>query len=328
MLVFPKEKPLLVNLNTFYLKLDRLIEHYQGEIGSGGIFFKSVAAQGAIFFDTEEIIGGYFSDKNAELIGDAAVDRLLQNDFDYNFTVEIHRIPQKQAYFWSGIPAAEKIYKDLSTEFTDLEGLIRKMSAEKLTGYIDVELRGSRESGMIFISGGEIIGGSFSWNPVGGGTAKDHVKDLVERSKKDGGTFQVSRFPVADEEQGPTPDIESDTAYNQNTLKMLEEFVGIFETLYNSRKDKTVDFNSLLRNKFVQNAERFEFLDPFADEFEYRGRQIIFTGDADDGELTNGIIVSINELAEDLGVGEQLKKYASSWHRKYEALLERLGIHF
>lgn len=327
MLVFPKEKPLLVNLNTFYLKLDKLIEHYQGEIGAGGIFLKSAAAQGAIFFDTEEVLGGYFSDKTAELIGDAAVDRLLQDVLDYNFTVDIYRFPQNLAYFWSGIPAAEKIYKDLSTEFTDLEGLIRKMSTEKLTGYIDVELGGGRESGMIFFSGGEIIGGSFSWNPVGGGTAKEHVKDLVERAKKDGGTFQVSRIPIDDEVRSPTPEIGSDTAYNQNTLKMLEEFVGIFETLYNSRKDKPVDFNSLLRNKFVQNADRFEFLDPFADEFEYRGRQIVFTGDADDGELSNGIIVSISELAEDLGMSGQLKEYASSWHRKYEALLERLGIH-
>ncbi len=327
MLVFPKEKPLLTNLNTFYLKLDKLIEHCQGEIGAGGIFFHSVAAQGAIFFDPEEILGGYLTEKNGEKVGAAAVDSLIQAGYDYNFTVDIYRIPQEQVYFWSNIPTAEKIYKDLSTDFTDLEGLIRKMSVEKLTGYIDVDLVGTRESAMIFISGGEIIGGSFSWNPVGNGSAKDHVDDLIERSKRAGGTFQVSRIPVADDIQNPSPDIPTDSTYNQNTLKMLEEFIGIFETIYKSRKDKQLDFNSLLRNKFVQNADRFEFLDPFADEFEYRDRQIIFKGDADDGELSNGIIVSINELAEDIGVADQLKNYLSSWHRKYEALLDRLGIH-
>ena len=327
MLVLPKEKPLLTNLNTFYLKLDKLIEHCQGEIGAGGIFFKSVAAQGAIFFDPEEIVGGYFAEKNGEIVGSAAVDRLIQSDFDYNFTVEIYRIPQEQVYFWSSIQAAEKIYKDLSADFTDLEGLIRKMSAEKLTGYIDVDLIRGRESGMIFISGGEIIGGSFSWNPVSNGSAKDHVKDLIERSKKAGGTFQVSRIPVDEDAQSPPPEMLTESAYNQNTLRMLEEFIGIFEALYNARKDKQVDFSSLLRNKFVQNADRFEFLDPFADEFEYHERQIAFTGDADDGELSNGIIVSINELAEDIGVADQLKNYLSSWRRKYEDLLERLGIH-
>jgi hypothetical protein len=327
MLVFPKEKPLLTNLNAFYLKIDKLIEHCQGEIGAGGIFFSSVAAQGVIFFDPEEIVGGYFAEKENKINGAAAVDRLIQSDFDYNFTVEIYRIPQELVYFWSSIPASEKIYKDLSADFTDLEGLIRKMSAEKLTGYIDADLARGRESGMIFISGGEIIGGSFSWNSGKNGSAKDRVKDLIERSKKVGGTFQVSRIPVDNETQNPPSEMPLKSAYNQNTLKMLEEFIGIFEALYDTRKDKQVDFSSLLRNKFVQNADRFEFLDPFADEFEYRDRQITFTGDADDGELSNGIIVSINELAEDIGMKNQLKNYLSTWLRKYEDLLERLGIY-
>ena len=327
MLVVPKEKPLLSNLNTFYLKLDKLIEHYQGEIGAGGIFFNSVGALGAIFFDPDEIVGGYFKEKDSELVGADAVERLVQTDFNYNFTIDIYRIPQEQVYFWTSIPAAEKIYKDLSTDFTDLDGLIRKMNAEKLTGYIDVNLAEDRESGMIFISGGEIIGGSFSWNPRIKGSSKDHVNDLIEKSKKNGGTFQVSRMPLDENaETTPTETLE-DSTYNLNALRMLEEFIGIFESLYNSSRDKQFDFNSLLRNKFVQNAERFEFLDPFTEEFEYHDRKITFTGDADDSELSNGIIVSIKELSEDIDLADQLNDYISSWRRKYEALLESLGIH-
>ena len=327
MLVVPKEKPLLANLNSFYLKVDKLIEHFQGEIGAGGIFFNSVAACGAIWFDSEEIVGGYFDENGDQLVGELAVERLLRADGGHNFTVDIYRIPPEQVYFWSGVPTAEKIYKDLSTEFTDLEGLVRKMSAEKLTGYIDVELIRAKESGMIFISGGEIIGGSFSWKPVGNGSAKEHVKELIDRTQKAGGTFQVSRFSMEEESTSASPEIQSHSAYNQNTLKMLEEFIGIFETLYSSGKDKKVDFNSRLRNKFVQNAERFEFLDPFADEFHYQDRQITFSGDADDSELSNGLIVSVNELAEEMGVSERFVKYLAPWQRKYEALLERLGIH-
>ena len=327
MLVVPKEKPLLSNLNTFYLKIDKLIEHHQGEIGAGGIFFNSVGAQGAIFFDPDEIVGGYFREKDNKLVGADAIERLIQTDFNYNFTIDIYRIPQEQVYFWTSIPAAEKIYKDLSTDFTDLDGLIRKMSAEKLTGFIDVDLAEDRESGMIFISGGEIIGGSFSWNPRINGSSKDHVNDLIEKSKKTGGTFQVSRMPLDENSETEPKETLEDSTYNLNTLRMLEEFIGIFESIYNSSKDKQVDFNSLLRNKFVQNAERFEFLDPFTEEFEYHDRKITFTGDADDSELSNGIIVSIKELSEDIDLGDQLNDYISSWRRKYEALLESLGIH-
>jgi hypothetical protein len=196
MLVVPKEKPVLTNLNTYYLKLDKLIEHCQGEMGAGGIFFKSASAHGAVYFDPDEILSGYFSDKNAELHGQSAVEQLMQAEFSYNFSVDIYRIPFENVYFWSSTPAAEKIYKDLSTEFTDLEGLIKKMGAEKLTGYIDILIGSQQESGMIFFAGGEIIGGSFSWGPVENNSVRAASKLLVEKTKKVGGIFQVCRIPI------------------------------------------------------------------------------------------------------------------------------------
>jgi hypothetical protein len=325
MLVVPKEKPVLTNLNTYYLKLDKLIEHCQGEMGAGGIFFKSASAHGVVYFDPDEILSGYFSDKNAELHGQSAVEQLMQAEFSYNFSIDIYRIPFENVYFWSSTPAAEKIYKDLSTEFTDLEGLIKKMGAEKLTGYIDILIGNRQESGMIFFAGGEIIGGSFSWGPVESDSAKASSKLLVEKTKKVGGIFQVCRIPIDAVKPSP-PQVARTCGTPQNVLRMLEEFLGIIETLYNSRKDKEADFNSLIRKKFVENAERFTFLDPFAGEFDFNDRKIRFSGDADDAELANGIIVSTKELAEDIGMQEEMRKYLASWQRKYEEKLDHLGI--
>jgi hypothetical protein len=51
MVVIPKQQPVLENLNVYYLKVKKLLEHFQGEIGSGGVYFKSHAAEGVIFFD-------------------------------------------------------------------------------------------------------------------------------------------------------------------------------------------------------------------------------------------------------------------------------------
>jgi hypothetical protein len=325
MLVVPKEKPVLTNLNTYYLKLDKLIEHCQGEMGAGGIFFKSASAHGVVYFDPDEILSGYFSDKNAELHGQSAVEQLMQAEFSYNFSIDIYRIPFENVYFWSSTPAAEKIYKDLSTEFTDLEGLIKKMGAEKLTGYIDILIGNRQESGMIFFAGGEIIGGSFSWGPVESDSAKASSKLLVEKTKKVGGIFQVCRIPIGAVKPSPPHAVRTIGA-PQNVLRMLEEFLGIIETLYNSRKDKDADFDSLIRKKFVENAERFTFLDPFAGEFDFNDRKIRFSGDADDAELATGIIVSTKELAEDIGMQEEMRKYLASWRRKYEEKLDHLGI--
>lgn len=325
MLIVPKEKPVLTNLNTYYLKLDKLIEHCQGEMGAGGIYFKSASAQGVVYFDSDEILNGYFSDKNAELLGQSAVEELMQAESSYNFSIDIYGIPFENVYFWSSTPAAEKIYKDLSTEFTDLEGLIKKMGAEKLTGYIDILIGNGQESGMMFFAGGEIIGGSFSWGPVESHSVKASSKQLVEKAKKVGGVFQVCRIPI-DAVQASPAKAARPSGRLQHVLRMLEEFLGIFETLYNSRKDKEADFNSLIRKKFVENAERFTFLDPFAGEFDFNDRKIRFSGAADDAELANGIIVSTTELAEDMGMQEEMRKYLASWQRKYGEKLNHLGI--
>ncbi|MFZ1202459.1 MAG: hypothetical protein WAO07_20015, partial [Desulfobacterales bacterium] len=256
MLVVPKEKPVLTNLNTYYLKIDKLIEHCQGEMGAGGICFKSAHAQGVLYFDPDDIVNGYFSEKSGELRGESAVERLVQADATYNFSVDIYRVPHEEVYFWAGTTAAEKIYKDLSTEFTDLKGLIKKMSAEKLSGYIDILVDNGQESGLIFFGGGEMVGGSFSWGPVAGDAVRAASGLLIEKTKKAGGVFNVCRIPTT-AAQPSVQRAEKPAGRPQVVLRMLEEFLGIFETLHNTQKDHKTDFNSLIRKKFVENAERF-----------------------------------------------------------------------
>lgn len=327
MVIIPKEKPVISNLNTYYLDITKLIEHYQGEIGSGGLFFGSASAKGVIFFDQDEILNGYFRDQDSELSGDDAINRLMETDFEHNYTVEIYNISLEEVYFWSSLPSAERIYKDLSTEFTDLEGLIKKMSAEKLTGFIEVTIEDEKEEGLIFISNGEIVGGSFSWVQNDPSLTKANINQLVEKTKKSGGLFQVSRIPVSDgREEEPTG--PKGTEDSSHTLKMLEEFLGIFETFYATLKTKDSDFNSVVRKKFVESAEKFDFLDPFAAEFEYTDRRIIFTGDADDEELMTGVLTSVTELAQELGVLSEFKRYLAPWLNKYEGKLTPLNINF
>ncbi|MFZ0241814.1 MAG: hypothetical protein WAL90_09230 [Desulfobacterales bacterium] len=325
MLVVPKEKPVLTNLNTYYLKIDKLIEHCQGEMGAGGICFKSAHAQGVLYFDPDDIVNGYFSEKSGELRGESAVERLVQADATYNFSVDIYRVPHEEVYFWAGTTAAEKIYKDLSTEFTDLKGLIKKMSAEKLSGYIDILVDNGQESGLIFFGGGEMVGGSFSWGPVAGDAVRAASGLLIEKTKKAGGVFNVCRIPTT-AAQPSVQRAEKPAGRPQVVLRMLEEFLGIFETLHNTQKDHKTDFNSLIRKKFVENAERFTFLDPFAGEFDFSDRKISFSGDADESELAQGIIVSSTELAEEIGLRDELRKYLASWQQKYEKKLDHLGV--
>ena len=67
MIIVPKENPVIKDLNTYYLDIKKLIEHYQGLIGAGGAFFKSVNAEGVVIFDQEEMLNGFFNDKKPNM---------------------------------------------------------------------------------------------------------------------------------------------------------------------------------------------------------------------------------------------------------------------
>ncbi|MCP4373861.1 MAG: hypothetical protein GY797_38030 [Deltaproteobacteria bacterium] len=327
MVIIPREEPVIENLNIYYLDIRKLFEHFQGEIGSGGAFFKSHSAEGAIFFDEDELLNGYFQEKDTVLTGNVAIDRLIQADSDYNYSVSIYKISQEEVYFWSSLPSAEIIYKDLSTDFTDLMGLIKKMRSEKLTGYIDALIGDGRESGLIFISNGEIIGGSYSWGGEKNNSPESNLKILIEKTKKSGGIFQVSRISMKEKKVvGESKEQAPDT--NFDILAMLEEFLGVFETVMSTGKNRKAGFGSILKKKFVEKAEEYAFLDPFAAEFEYSDRKIKYSGEAGEKELVDGVITSARELAEELGTLAEVKKNMASWTDKYEKKLEELGIIF
>lgn len=115
-------------------------------------------------------------------------------------------------------------------------------------------------------------------------------------------------------------------AADSKVLGMLEELMRIFETLYCSKGNRKTDFNTLIRKKFVQNAERFAFLDPFAAEFEYVDGRIVFKGAAPGAELVRGVVTSMLELADAIALGVELRRSLSSWFKKYDTKLHRWGI--
>jgi hypothetical protein len=318
MVVIPREKPVIENLNVYYLDIRKLLEHYQGEIGSGGIYFKSYAAEGVIFFDKDDLLYAYYKEKEVDFSGHEAIEQLINAGGTHNLSVNIYHISMDEVYFWASIPSAEKIYEDLSTEFTDLEGLIRKMSSERLTGYIDVSIGNGKEGGLIFIVNGKIMGGSFSWENGEPGPTQKNQELLIRKTKEFGATFNVSRMPL--------PDGVTLSKPSRTVLAMLEEFLKIFESTVTSKKLLKADFNKLLKKKFVENAEKYAFLDPFAGEFEYSNRKIAFSGAASDKELIYGVINSVRQLAQELGLFPELIDNATSWSAKYTIKLDNFGV--
>ena len=322
MVILPKEKPVVENLNSYYVNLQRLLEHFQGEVGSGGIHLKSPSAEGVIFFDRDAILDGIYENKQERLSGAKAVDRLLASSAEDNYAVGIYRIDPEQIYFWTSIPDAVRTYEDLSTEFTNLEGLIKKMGSEKLSGYIKVFLENEGERGLIFFREGLVIGGSYSWKGGGLSPSKEEMDLLIRKTTQSGGTLHVSR--IAAKGDGGRRGLGEKG--RPLLIRCLEELLGSFESLMRSQKSSKTDFNTLMKRKFLDLADQYAFLDPFSGEFEYSNHKIRFSGEAREEELAEGLLVSVKGLAREVGVEPQVQGMLDTWFQKHEKKLSGLGI--
>ena len=317
MVVIPSQQPVLENLNAYYLDIRKLLEHCQGEIGSGGIHFKSHSAEGVLFFDQDQLLSGFLQEKKNTLAGHEAIERLLEAGKSYNFIVTVYHIDPEEVYYWAGIQTAEKIYKDLSTEFTDLEGLIKKMGSEKLTGYIDISIGSGEQKGLIFLINGKIRGGLYSWGNGMPSPSSEHQKLLVQKTKEQGGTFNVSRIALNNLPTDRPPTDEGHARSVETAIVMMEALLVIFETVVRENTKKKTDFQKLLKQNLVENADRFAFLDPFAGEFEYTQQHITFSGHASDHDLVQGVCAVVKKMAHDLGLFSALLYKLELWSEEY-----------
>jgi hypothetical protein len=89
-----------------------------------------------------------------------------------------------------------------------------------------------------------------------------------------------------------------------------------------------MDFQKALRQKFVQHAERYAFLDPFAGEFEYFDQRIKYSGQTSDAHLVDGVFTIVKEMALELGLLSTLIEKLDSWSLKYAEDLAQFDIRF
>jgi hypothetical protein len=303
MVIIPKEKPAIENINSFYVKVERMLEHYQGEMIAGGVHFKSITAEGAVFFDNSAVLGGVYKNGNTKLTGGEAIDRIISDCRDTNYTISVYEVDPARIYYWSNIPSAQRIYDNLSTEFTDLQGLIKKMGKEKLTGYIEVDMAADDKRAWVFFHNGMIIGGLDSWERFNLDRSSEYLKQLIGLTKKTGGVFHVSKVVMGQE----TP-VSAPASADADVQEQIETLLTKFEDLLKSKNLNKSDFDRDFKKKLVAHADRFGFLDPFAGEFQYGSGKFLFEGEVDDKELVEGTLTCVAELATEKGVIDEIKE--------------------
>lgn len=330
MIIIPKGNPVVQNLNSYYLDINKMIEHYQGEIGSGCIHFISASYEGLFFFDKDDLLNGIFKDINGEITGMGALDRIIQTSANQNFNISIFKIDTEYIYFWANIPNAKKIHSNLSTEFTDLEKLIKKLSNEQLTGFIDISINRGNEGGYIFFSNGEIIGNFFSGSDKNLDKSKTDLDLLYQETADKGGVFNVSAIQLkpVKSKVAANKDTVSSTPLPPFSFSIIEDLLTIIESTIAAQKKLRVDFNSALKKKFLEKISKYEFLDPFSAELKYLNGKIVYEGKSDRKEVITGVIECSMELVKELNLSAVMAPNLQSWSQKYSVEIKALNISF
>jgi len=328
MIIVPREKPVFQNLNSYYIELRKMLEHFQGELGTGAIHCQSSSSEGIIFFEENEFLSAVYKDAKGQESGPKVLKKIEDAASKQNFTINIYELHPEKVSFWANLPFAQELYKGLSTEFTDLQGLIKKMNSERLTGYISASIRNGNEEGLLFFHDGDVIGGSYSWNMDGEFNNTEQNKELlIRKTKESGGIFNV--YTIALSEEGKSPPSEAvQSLPSAEVMPLLQECLNATERLIDGNKKIKQSFSALLRKKFIEKSETYEFLDPFAAELEYSDGRIEYFGDADGKRLVQGIVESIREMADEQNISDQLESELAPLKEKYAHVLSKPGLAF
>jgi len=299
MIIIPKEEPFLENLNTYYVDISKLIEHCQGELGTGAIYLSGNMIQAIIFFDKDAIINGILRIKDEETFGKEVIKNIIDLAGNTNLNLTIYHIDPGRLYFFSHLSDSEILYKDLSSEFTDLEGLMRKMAAERLTGFIEVSIGRGEEEAYLLFDRGIMIGGSFSWAGNNLNRSTENLNELLLKCREKGAYFNVARLKIME-----TKVVKADTKVipEADLIAKTEELLNMSQKLFNKELGKKLDFSVLLKRKFVEKSETYPYLDPFAGEFVYKDNKVSYEGDARPQVVFNAIYDCLKEIYEETGL--------------------------
>ena len=147
----------------------------------------------------------------------------------------------------------------------------------------------------------------------------------MAKSRESGCIFNVRKISLKKETVSSVPpQKEEETVFN--ALDMIQELLIILENTIRSNKKIKTDFDTLLKRKFVEKADVYDFLDPFAAEFQYTRGKATFIGDTDYLQLAKAVVDSVKELAGELGITNTFADGLVNWRERYSAEIVKFGF--
>jgi len=325
MIVIPRETPVVSNLHTSYIRIRQFVDHFRNALPSGCVYMRAPGSEGAVYFDQGELINAHICADGQSRGRQPALEALLRAADEARHTVSVFEIPEESIRYWANLNEAALIHKNLTSSTVDLEALMKKIIQDRFTGLIEV-LNPPGKADQVHVIMGEIAGAVLGKS---GGILRDPNQELgqIMASAKNGRTriaikrvlLETHRISDACLQAKEPGRVETQSALDpQNPVEMLEVLLGVFEQTYADTKMQTDPFDTVLKRKFLEKVSRYDFLDPFTEEFSYQGGFITYTGTDKAQRLVAAVTECLRELALERGLGMELQQNLKSWRQQYQ----------
>ncbi len=328
-MIFPKGQVVYENLNTAYTQFDAMLADLQSNHFTGYIKITGWQYEGILLLDTGGIVNAIDELKGERRSGAAAADSIVVRAREKDSTISVYRLNEEMAQVLSGLFNGEAIYRDLESDFTSLDKLMTKLQAEKHTGYIEVRSKNGSDASMIFLRDGRTVESLWVRNGavLSGAEA---LPQILQTTTTSSALFTVYRTdPAGAYRKGTTL---ADSFSRQEVLSFWQTVLQQIETTVDQETGPE-SFVIALKRACIAQAERYNFLDPFAAEFEYSNGEVRFEGQTTLSELNQGLCASLAQTVRELsGSPDQkdlmfkLRPVADQIKSKYGRLLGQVGL--
>lgn len=327
-MLIPLEQPYLQGLNSYYLQIDKFVEHLQGEIGSGCLYFKSSSQEILIYFDEQEILRGVVQDNGAHAQVSPTLEPVFEALSFKNFRVVVYQLDPNAIFFWGQMPQFQRAKKELSSDDIQLPDLIFRLKQKRFSGFIHIRFSEEKGGTLLFFHKGQRVGGSYTQGTGGLDPSDRAYNDLLKHLQKNRATFAIGHFlPEKQKESGKGQEQSSKqpsdaSLFFSNLDTALEEFIGHFTALL--RKKRKSDPIILLKQQFIEKMDQYPFLDPFKAMFDYADGRIKFSDNAPREKIAAAIVECAWNVVIENRMEKKFRAVLKKWD--YKSALEERGI--
>jgi len=323
-MLIPKGVLVHKELDTSYVKINELINHLKSQKFSGYLQLLIDDIEGFIFFKDGTIIHGLVNKgKEKMTTGEDAINFIQKKGTSPGGTISTNKLSPSKIDIILNSVEGEPVYKNLYSEFTSLNNLIKKLRNEKHNGHIEIMEPKEEELGSIYFKDGNVVESLFSTKNGELLSGRDALRQISEVSKKPGILFNVYKGEYRSvSKEGIEKPEKIDYEDLNGMLKVLGAIIGGVEKVIDQTYGENT-FVKAFRSVLIDISEDFPFLDPFAAEFEYKDGEIEFVGNEDRDGFTKGIQEALLLTISNVSEGKDSEKLIAKVREELKSVLEK-----